>query len=69
MARKVLFCLSVDRVDRKVEQVEITFLFYVFILEVGMESEEGDLRERTKQFALRFIRMFTGLPKKQRPKY
>jgi four helix bundle protein len=29
-----------------------------------MESEEGDLRERTKQFALRFIRMFTALPKK-----
>ena len=29
-----------------------------------MQNEEGDLRERTKQFALRVIRMFDALPKK-----
>ena len=29
-----------------------------------MHKEEGDLRERTKEFALRVIRMFSALPKK-----
>lgn len=28
-----------------------------------MKKEEKDLRERTKQFALRIIRMYTALPK------
>jgi four helix bundle protein len=29
-----------------------------------MQNEQGDLRERTKEFALRVIRMFGALPKK-----
>jgi four helix bundle protein len=28
-----------------------------------MQSEEKDLRERTKEFALQIVRMFSGLPK------
>ncbi len=28
-----------------------------------MQKEEKDLRERTKEFALRIIRMFSALPK------
>ena len=31
--------------------------------EVGMQKEEKDLRVRTKEFALRIIRMFGALPK------
>jgi hypothetical protein len=28
-----------------------------------MQSEENDLRQRTKEFALQIVRMFSGLPK------
>jgi len=34
-----------------------------------MGPEDNDLRERTKPFGLRLVRMFSRLPKKQRPKY
>jgi hypothetical protein len=28
-----------------------------------MQSEENDLRQRTKEFGLQIVRMFSGLPK------